>query len=260
MEVLGIDIGGSGIKGAPVDIDTGVLTALRYRVPTPSPADPNSFADVIGEIARNFSWTGAIGCGFPAVIHDGEAYSAANIDSAWIGVNATELFSKVTGCQTVVINDADAAGLAEMAFGAGRGHEKGVVLLLTVGTGIGSAVFVDGHLLPNTEFGHLQIRGKDAERRASDAKRQKKDLSWPDWAERFNEVLKSLEALMSPDYIIIGGGISRKNELFFPYLRARAEIVPAQLFNQAGIVGAALAVQYARPDIIASSPSNSSLS
>jgi polyphosphate glucokinase len=238
MEILGIDIGGSGIKGALVDITTGALTAERYRLPTPQPATPDAVADTVAEVVRHFAWKGPIGCTLPAVIKDGVAYSAANIDHSWIGADAQQLFKKKTKRRTYLLNDADAAGIAEMAFGAGKG-QGGVVLMVTFGTGIGSALFVDGRLVPNTELGHLEVRGKDAERRASDRIRQQKDLSWKKWAARVDEYLGRLEALFSPDLFIIGGGVSKKHEQFLPLLRRRTPVVPAQLLNNAGIVGAA---------------------
>ncbi len=245
MAVLGIDIGGSGIKGAPVDTQTGELVSPRFRIPTPNPSKPELVADVVKQIAAHFGWTGKIGCGFPAVVRRGKVFTAANVHKTWIGMNAEDLFASRTGCPSRVINDADAAGLAEMAFGAGRGWEKGVVLLLTLGTGIGSAIFIDGLLLPNTEFGHLQIRGKDAEKRASDAARQAKDMSWEEWTPRLNEFLQTMEALINPDLIILGGGVSKEFERFNSYLNLRADVVQAQLLNQAGIIGAALAAELA---------------
>ena len=243
MATFGIDIGGSGIKGAPVDIQTGELTAPRFRIPTPEPARPDQVAQVVKELTQHFQWAGKAGAGFPAVVHHGVAYTAANIHQSWIGTNVSELFSEATGCPTTVINDADAAGLAEMTFGVGKNWKKGVVVLVTVGTGIGTAVFVDGHLFPNTEFGHLEIRGKDAESRASDAARQHKEWSWAKWAVRVNEYLQTVERLMSPDLFIIGGGVSKDFDKISPYISVRAEIVPAQLMNEAGIVGAALAAE-----------------
>jgi polyphosphate glucokinase len=246
MATLGIDIGGSGIKGAPVDLQSGELISQRFRIPTPNPARPDLVADVVRQIAQHFDWSGKIGCGFPAVIHKGKAYTAANVHTSWVGTNAEELFTQATGCPTRVINDADAAGLAEMAFGAGKGWHRGVVLLVTLGTGIGTAVFVDGILLPNTEFGHLEIRGKDAEKRASDAARQAKGWSWAAWAVRVNEYLQALEYLLSPDLIVLGGGVSKEFDRFAGYLNLQAQVIPAQLLNQAGIIGAALAAE--RPD------------
>ncbi|MEO8608662.1 MAG: polyphosphate--glucose phosphotransferase [Chloroflexota bacterium] len=242
MHILGIDIGGSGIKGAPVDIETGELLTERYRIPTPQPAIPDDVGDVVAEIARQFEWKGSIGCTFPAIIKDGVAFSAANVDKSWIGTNGQKLFRKKTDCPTLLINDADAAGIAEMEFGAGKG-EMGVVIMLTLGTGIGSAVFLNGALVPNTELGHLEIRGKDAESRASDRAREERDLSWEKWAEKVDEYLQRVEFLFSPDLFIIGGGVSKKYDKFLPLLHTRAPVVPAQLFNDAGIVGAALAAK-----------------
>ncbi len=242
MQILGIDIGGSGIKGAPVDIENGTLTAERHRIPTPQPSLPEDVGDVVAEIVQHFEWKGPIGCTFPAIIKEGVAFSAANVDPSWIGANGQELISNKTGCPTILVNDADAAGIAEMEFGAGRG-EKGLVILLTLGTGIGSAFFINGILVPNTELGHLEIRGKDAEARASDRVREEKELSWEKWAERLDEYFQRVEFLFSPDLIIIGGGVSKKHDKFLPLLHTRARMVPAQLFNDAGIVGAALAAK-----------------
>jgi polyphosphate glucokinase len=240
MEVLGIDIGGSGIKGAPVDLETGEFTQERYRLPTPQPSHPNAVAETVRDVVKFFKWQGPIGCTFPAIVKKGTMFSAANVDDSWIGTNGQALFEKMIGQPVHVLNDADAAGIAEMTFGAGRGHD-GVVMVLTLGTGIGSAIFVDGKLMPNVELGHLEIRGKAAEERASDRIRQQKELSWSKWSERLNEYLQRLEFLFSPDLFILGGGISKRSEKFIPRLEVRAEVVPAQLLNDAGIVGAALA-------------------
>ncbi|GIK67168.1 MAG: polyphosphate glucokinase [Chloroflexota bacterium] len=242
MEILGIDIGGSGIKGAPVDIKKGEMTAERFRIDTPQPSKPKAVAEVVGQIAKHFDWQGPIGCTFPAIVQHGVVWSAANVDKEWIGTNGEELFKKSTGCPLLLLNDADAAGIAEFEFGAGRGQD-GVVLIITFGTGIGSALFNRGVLVPNTELGHLEIRGKDAEERTSDRIRQEKDLSWEKWAERVNEYISYLEALFSPDLFVIGGGVSKKHEKFIPLLHTRAPVVPAQFFNDAGIIGAALAAQ-----------------
>jgi polyphosphate glucokinase len=240
MTILGIDIGGTGIKGAPVDTETGTLQAERFRIPTPHPALPNTVADVVGQIAQHFNYQGPTGITFPAIIKKGVVFSAANVDQSWIHTDAGALFTSHVGGPVEVVNDADAAGIAEMRFGAGR-DRHGVVILLTVGTGIGSAIFLDGKLLPNTEFGHLKIRGKDAERRASEKIREDKELSWKEWAKHFNEVLAELEMLFSPDLFIIGGGASKKSEKFLPHLTTKTEvmIVPAQMQNDAGIIGAA---------------------
>lgn len=242
MHILGIDIGGSGIKGAPVDIETGTLLTERFRLPTPQPSKPGDVAEVVAELAQHFGWSGPIGATFPTIVKQGVVWSAANVDSDWIGTDAAALFQRTTSCPVNVVNDADAAGIAEMTFGAGKGH-LGVVLLLTFGTGIGSALFVNGHLVPNTELGHIEIRGKDAEKRASDRTRQVKDWSWEKWAERVDEYLGRLEYLFSPDLFIIGGGVSKKADRFVPLLSTRAEIVIAALLNDAGIVGAAMAAK-----------------
>jgi len=242
MQILGIDVGGSGIKGAPVDIKTGKLTAERIRIKTPDGAEPQSVADVVAEIARSFKWKGPIGIGFPAPIKAGVAMMAANVSDKWIGTNADELFTKTTGCESTVINDADAAALAEIEFGAGKG-QPGTVIMLTLGTGIGTAIFHRGRLLPNTEFGHLKIKGVDAEHRASDAVRQREDLSWEKYAKRLNKYLKEMEKLFWPNLFIIGGGISKKSKKYIPLLTIDTPVVPAEFLNQAGIVGAALAAR-----------------
>ena len=241
-EILGIDIGGSGIKGAPVDVESGVLTAERYRLPTPNPSHPEAVADTVSEIVRHFDWHGPIGCTFPSVVKAGIVRTAANVHDAWIGTDGAGLFQEKTGCPVTLVNDADAAGLAEMAFGAGKDN-YGVVMMVTLGTGIGVSIFTKGILVPNAELGHIEIDGRDAELLASDRIRQKKKLSWKKWGRRVNVYLQRLEALFSPDLFIIGGGVSKKHERFFPEIKTRAPIVPARLLNQAGIVGAALAAK-----------------
>jgi polyphosphate glucokinase len=238
--VLGIDIGGTGIKGAPVDTTTGELTAERHRILTPHPATPEAVATVVGEVARVFDWKTVAGATFPAVIKDGVACTAANVDKSWIGTDAGKLFSDAIGAPVTVLNDADAAGVAEMQFGAGKGV-GGVVIMVTLGTGIGSALFLDGALVPNTELGHLKMGKKDAERIAADSVRDEEHLSWKQWAMRLDSYFELLEALFSPDLIIVGGGVSKKSDKFLPLVSTRTEIVPAQLLNEAGIVGAALA-------------------
>ena len=242
MQVLGIDVGGSGIKGAPVDTETGELLADRIRIKTPKNAEPQPIADVVAEIARAFQWNGPIGIGFPAPIKSGVVMMAANISPQWIGTNADNLFTKTTGCDCTMINDADAAGLAEMKFGAGR-NQMGTVIMLTLGTGIGTAIFYRGNLLPNTEFGHLDMLGRDAEQRTSDAARQRDELTWKKFAKRLNRYLKEMEKLFWPDLFIVGGGISKESAKYLPLLKIQTPIVPAQLLNQAGIVGAALAAK-----------------
>jgi len=242
MQVLGIDVGGSGIKGAPVETKTGELLAERIRIKTPKNAEPQPVAEVVAEIANSFNWKKAVGIGFPAPIKAGIAMMAANISEKWIGTNADDLFTKATGCDCTVINDADAAGLAEMKFGAGKG-QPGTVIMVTLGTGIGSAIFYRGNLLPNTEFGHLEMNGKIAEHRASDAVRQRDGLSWKKYARRLNNYLVEMERLFWPDLFVIGGGISKESEKYIPRLTIETPIVPAQFLNEAGIVGAALAAR-----------------
>jgi polyphosphate glucokinase len=241
MHALGIDIGGTGIKGAPVDVTTGKLLADRQKIETPRPALPDPVADVVKQLTTSFNWSGPVGITFPGVVADGVTRTAANMDPAWIGLDAAALFAKATGNPVRVLNDVDAAGVAEMTFGAGV-DEQGTVLMVTFGTGIGSALFVKGILVPNTEFGHIEVRGRDAEERASERAKQLHDLSWSKWAEHVDEYLQRIEALLSPDLIIVGGGISRQSEKWVPRLTGlRARIVPAALLNNAGIVGAAMA-------------------
>jgi polyphosphate glucokinase len=242
MNILGIDIGGSGIKGAPVDTVTGVLLAERQRIETPEGARPKAVAAVVGELARRFNWQGPVGVGFPGVVQNGVVRTAANVHKKWIDTDAAALLGEATGCPVSVINDADAAGLAEMSFGAGRGV-PGVVMVITIGTGIGTALFSSGVLVPNTELGHLIIRGKEAEARATDAVRQAQGLSWKKWAGRFNEYLLELHRLLWPDMFILGGGASKDFEKYAEYLSVPVMIVPAALLNEAGIVGAALAAR-----------------
>jgi polyphosphate glucokinase len=238
--VLGIDIGGTGIKAAPVETDTGKLMADRQKLATPQPATPDAVEQIVRDLVKDFSWTGPAGITFPGVVTKGVIQTAANVDHSWIGVDAVKTFGASTQLQVTMINDADAAGVAEMRFGAGKGV-TGTVLMLTLGTGIGSALFIDGLLVPNTEFGHVEIRGKDAEKRASELVREEHELSWEKWSARVDEVLTELEALLSPGLFIIGGGISRKSDKFVPLLTGlRARVVPAALLNDAGIVGAAI--------------------
>jgi len=241
--VLGIDVGGSGIKGAPVDILSGELLAKRHRIPTPQPASPDQVAATVFELVQHFNWNGLIGCGFPAVVQHGVAKTASNIDNSWIGTNVEVVLSQATGCKVRVLNDADAAGMAEMKFGAGK-DQKGVVIMVTVGTGIGTAIFSNGQLLPNTEMGHIQLHGMNAEKYASDATRKRLKLTREEWAYRFNIYLKEIEKLFWPDLFIVGGGTSKKFNLFSEVLTIKTPIVPAMLLNQAGTVGAALHAYY----------------
>ena len=247
MQVLGIDIGGTGIKAAPVNTVKGRFLTERVKVETPRPALPDAVAAVVAQHVKHFDWTGPVGVAFPGVVVDGVTMTAANLDPAWVGLDTRALFSKAAGVPVSLVNDADAAGLAEMRFGAGAGHQ-GTVLMLTFGTGIGSALFRDGMLLPNTEFGHIEVRGRDAETRASERAKELHDLSWGKWAGRVEEYLHNVEALTAPDLVIIGGGISRKADKFLPLLRSlRATVVPAAMHNDAGIVGAALSAVLGAP-------------
>lgn len=240
MEVLGIDIGGSGIKGAIVNTATGEMLTERHRIETPQPATPESVAQTVAQLINHFDWKGQVGCGFPAVIQHGVVRTASNIDNSWIDVNAKELFKEEAGNEFQIVNDADAAGLAEMNFGAGK-DTLGVVVIVTVGTGIGSSVFTDGVLLPNTEFGHIIVKDQVGENYASDAARKRDDIKWGKWGKRFNEYLARIEFLMWPDKIIIGGGASKKFDKYQDKLITKAELLPAELLNNAGIIGAACA-------------------
>lgn len=239
-QAYGIDIGGSGIKGAVVEISTGKLLAPRKRIPTPQPSTPHAVAEVVGTLASADNWHGIIGATFPAVIQHGIARSAANVDPSWIDTDVDKAFTEATGRDVTVLNDADAAGLAEVRFGAAKGV-GGVVLLLTFGTGIGSALFTDGALVPNTELGHLELDGYDAEKRAASSVKDKYKMSYKRWAKRVNEYMQHVEHLFSPDLFVVGGGVSKDFEKWGHLLTLRAPVKPAQLLNDAGIVGAALA-------------------
>ena len=244
---IGVDFGGTGIKGAVVDLDLGELASDRHRIPTPHPSTPAAvaatIAAVVDEVTDETACDGPIGCAVPAVVVKGVVRTAANIDGSWLGVDGRERLGDALGRDAVLLNDADAAGLAEMRFGAGA-RRTGTTLLLTLGTGIGSALFVNGRLVPNTELGHVVMWGDSAEEQASAKAREDLDLDWQEWAEtRLNPYLAYLDSLLWPDLIIIGGGISKKPEYFFPFLQTRAEIIPAELKNNAGIVGAALAAE-----------------
>lgn len=243
MHILGVDIGGSGIKGAIVDTVKGELLTERYRIETPQPATPEAVAAALAQLVIHFSWQGPVGCGFPAAIQHGIARTAANISPSFIGINVDKLFSEATKCPCYSLNDADAAGIAEMHFGEGAG-QAGVVLLITIGTGLGTVFFTDGELLPNTELGHLYLKnGKKAEHYASDAVRQREELSWKRWGKRFNKYLILMEELFWPDLIILGGGASKKFDQFKEKITVEAPVKPAAFLNQAGIVGAALYAQ-----------------
>ncbi len=239
MAILGIDIGGSGVKGAPVDTARGELLRERFRVPTPQPSDVGSVVEAVAEVAAQFDGYDRVGITFPGVVVDGVTRTAANVDKSWLDAPAAQLFSERLGKPVSVLNDADAAGVAEVAFGAGH-DQRGLTMMLTFGTGIGSALFLDGTLIPNTELGHLELDGKDAELRASDRVREQEDLSWEKWAGRVQEYLRHVEMLLSPRLFIVGGGVSKKADKWLPLIEIRTPIVPATLLNNAGIIGAAV--------------------
>lgn len=240
MHVFGLDVGGTGIKGAPVDTETGTLLAERVRIKTPYPATPAAIVRTAVRVVRGSGWDGPVGCGFPAVVKDGVVHTAANIDDAAIGFDLGGALEEELGRTVGVVNDADAAGLAEVRWGEGRDRD-GVLLMLTLGTGIGTSLFVGGRLVPNTELGHIEIGGEDAEYRASDTARKRENLNWKQYAHRLDEYLHKIEDLLWPDVIMVGGGISKKADKFLPHLTTRTEIVTAKMLNEAGIVGAALA-------------------
>lgn len=244
MKILGIDIGGTGIKGAVVDTNKGVFKTDRLRILTPQPATPDSVANVVARLVKHFEWDGLAGCTFPGVVKHGTINTAANLDKSWIGLPADKTFEDATGCEMTVLNDADAAGLAEVRYGKKDAH-KGVVILLTFGTGIGSALFVDGELVPNTELGHVELRGGDAEKYAAESARERENLDWGTWAGRVNEYLHLVENLFWPDLFIIGGGVSKQAKEFLPLLDNRTPTIAAEQRNRAGITGAALAAELA---------------
>jgi len=240
VHILGVDVGGTGIKTAIVETENGELVGERSRIATPRPATPAAIAEVIKTVLDDNDWSGPVGVGFPAAIQHGVARTAANIDKSFIGLAVADYFSAHTQREVFVANDADVAGLAEMRFGAGKGN-RGVVLIVTIGTGLGTALFADGHLLPNTELGHVYLEnGVEAERYASEAVRVTQELKWKEWGGRFNDYLTTMEKLLWPDLIILGGGVSRKLHKFEAALTTQAPVVAASFLNQAGIVGAAL--------------------
>ena len=237
--ITGVDIGGTGIKAAPVHIATGELATDRIRMPTPSPATPQAVAQVVGDVLKQIDMDGPVGLAIPAVVRGGVVETASHIDRTWIGVNAVDFFTRVTGTPVAVMNDADAAAIAEVRFGAGRGH-TGVVAVITLGTGIGSALFVDGTLVPNSELGHLPLHGGEAEKWAAESVREREDLSWSEYAYRLQAYLELVQTVLWPELIIIGGGISNVADKFLPKIDLRTPMVPAQLRNHAGIIGAAM--------------------
>ncbi len=237
-----MDIGGSGIKGAPVNVISGEMLTERHRIETPQPATPDAMTDVVADVINHFNWKGPVGCGFPAVVKHEIALTAANIDKSWIGVNVAEMISGKTGNPVHVSNDVDAAGWAEIQFGAGKGR-TGLILVLALGTGIGSCLFMDGVQIPNTELGHLLMRGDIAEKYAANSARKRENLDWATWGARLNEYVNYVESLCYPDLIIVGGGVSKHYQEFFPYISCRAELLPAEMRNQAGIIGAAVSAK-----------------
>ena len=243
---FGVDVGGSGVKGGIVDLDTGQLIGERFKLPTPQPSTPDSVAKTIAEVVEKFGWEGGLGVTYPGVVTDGIVRTAANVDKGWIGTNAQEVIGAALGGRKItVLNDADAAGLAEEKFGAGKDN-TGVIVLLTFGTGIGSAVIHNGVLLPNTEFGHLEVGGKEAEHRAASSIKEAKDWSYERWTKEVTKVLIAVENAIWPDLFIAGGGISRKADKWIPLLQNRTPVVAAALQNEAGIVGAAMAADVAQ--------------
>ncbi|MGA9279365.1 polyphosphate--glucose phosphotransferase [Ilumatobacter sp.] len=238
-QAFGIDIGGSGMKAAVVDLSTGELLSDRFRIATPQPATPEAMAEVVVELVRHHGWDGGVGCAFPAVVRNGVVESAANIDTSWIDVDADKLFTDALGSGVRMINDADAAGLAEVRFGAAAGR-TGVVMMLTFGTGIGSGLFIDGVLVPNTELGHLELDGHDAESRAAASARKRHDWSWSHWSKKVEHYLRHVEALFSPDLFVVGGGVSKHPHKWLDHISIDTEIQVASMANNAGIVGAAL--------------------
>lgn len=242
MKVLGIDIGGTGIKGAIVDTETGELISERYRIPTPRPATPEAIANTIKIITDHFKWTGIAGSGFPTPIAKGKALGGGNLHKSWKGIQVDALFQEATGVKFIVINDADAAAIAEMRFGAGK-DKKGLVAVITLGTGIGSGLFYNGNLIPNTELGHTSYKGNSFEKYAADSIRIQEDLSYKKWGKRLNKYFKHISLLLSPDLFIIGGGASGKLKKYIGKINVDAEIIPAENKNDAGIIGAAVAAE-----------------
>jgi polyphosphate glucokinase len=245
VKALGIDIGGSGIKYARVDLGRGKLVGRRRRLATPDPATPQAITEAIAQLVRDLNWKGRVGCGFPGRVIDGVVRDPGNLDKSWIGGDAQKMLQERTGCRVTVVNDADAAGLAEMRFGAGHGFD-GVAIVLTFGTGIGSSLFSDGTLVPHTHFGALKLKGRRAGMWISKQKRKGRGMGWREWAERVNQFLAELDVLVGPELVIIGGGLSKNADRFLKRLKSRCTLLPAALENDAGIVGAALATRGVR--------------
>ncbi|MFY0686354.1 MAG: ROK family protein [Cyclobacteriaceae bacterium] len=243
MEILGIDIGGTGIKGAIVDTSKGELVTDRYRLETPQPATPEAVVETVNDLVEHFNWNGYIGSGFPAAMKHDVVKTASNITKEWIGLNAAQLIMAKTGCQAHLVNDVDAAGYAEIKHGAGKGN-TGTIIVLAAGTGIGSAIFTEGILYPNTELGFVMVNDIYGEHYASNAVKERESLKWREWASRFNEYLLRVESLFWPDLFILGGGVSKKFEKFSEYFTTEAPVVPATMKNNAGIIGAAVAARH----------------
>lgn len=248
MQVLGIDIGGSATKGAIVDTETGLLVSERVRIAYKTIQEPAAIVKSINKIRKQLNYEGPIGAGFPGVVKHGQIFTSANLHKDWIGKNLASMVTEKTGMPAVILNDADAAGLAEMRFGDETLKQYDVVMFMTIGTGLGTAIFVEGKLMPNTELGHIDIRGKEAEHRASAAIKTKEKLSWKQWASRLNNVLLTYEALLNPEIFVLGGGISSDFEKYSKYLTTESPVVAAKLQNLAGIVGAAMAAHEKYPE------------
>jgi len=239
-KILGVDVGASGIKGAIIDVQTGELLTERLRLPTPQPSTPQALAQTFKTLVANFNWSGLIGCGFPTLVRDGISISASNLDKSWVGQNVEMVLSLATGCTVKVLNDADAAGMAEMHFSVGN-QSHGTIIFITIGTGLGSALFVDGKMVPNTEFGQLYLKGQEnlAEQYASSSAKDRENLGWEEWGKRFDEYLNHLELLFSPTLFLLGGGTSKDFKEFSQYLTVQTPVKPAKLQNNAGMIGAA---------------------
>lgn len=240
-KILGVDVGASGIKAAIIDVQTGQLLTERIRLLTPNPSTPENMAKTFAELIKKFNWTGLIGCGFPTLVRNGVSLAASNLDKSWVGKNVETLLSEVTSCPVKVLNDADAAGMAEMQFSSSNKAREGTVIFITIGSGLGSALFVDAKMVPNTEFGQLYLKGQDqiAEQYASNNAKERDNLTWAEWALRFNEYLLHLELLFSPNLFLLGGGTSKYFNQYAPFFTVNAEVLPAQLLNSAGMIGAA---------------------
>ena len=244
MTLLGIDVGGSGIKGALVNSETGEMISERFRIPTPIPRTPEAMSDVIAQIVAHFDYKGKVGCGFPTIIKNGICKATGNLDKSWLGVNVEELLEKKTGLDFTVINDADAAGYATMNYGTGKG-EKGFVVMITIGTGLGSGGFLDGRLIPNFELGQIPYKKySKIEKWAAGSAKDREGLSYKKWGKRFNKFLEYVELIVSPDLIILGGGASKDFKEFKSKIKIETRVIPAELQNHAGIIGAAVASQY----------------